>query len=84
MFHVLTVFPVLSGVLVLFSVIVSDVVTSIAPGDDDVLCTREPYAHSQSPDERILFDSYNYRSLFNDVWKHLDIDGEGEGVSTHS
>ena len=58
-------------------------VRSIAPGDEDVLCTREPqFGRSHPPNQRLLLDSYNYESLFPRVWKRLDMDGEGQGVST--
>ena len=59
-----------------------DLVRSIAPGDEDVLCTREPqFAQSHPPNQRLLLDSYNYQSLIPRVWLQLNIDGEGQGVS---
>lgn len=62
-----------------------DLVRSVAPGDEDVLCTREPqFSRSHPSNRRLLLDSYNYRSLFPNVWKKLDMDGEGQGVSVEN
>ncbi len=72
---------IILAILLLSSTI--DLVRSIAPGDEDVLCTEEPqFSRSHPPTQRLLLDSYNYHSLFPHVWKQLDIDGEGQGVST--
>lgn len=58
-------------------------IRSVAPGDEDVLCTEEhQFSRSHPPNQRLLLDSYNYQSLFPHVWKQLDMDGEGQGVST--
>ena len=75
--------PAIPLVLLSSSLISIDLVRSIAPGDEDVLCTQEPqFALSHPPNQRLLLDSYNYQSLFPQVWKKLDMDGEGKGVST--
>ena len=73
---------VATGVLMILTTLVGDVVRSIAPGDEDTLCTREPhFAQSQPTNLRFLLDSYNYQRLLPGVWQSLDVDGEGKGVS---
>ena len=74
----------LAGVLIFLSASLNDVVRSVAPGDEDVLCTREPhYAQSHPPNERLLLDSYSYQNLLHRVWQQLNIDGIGQGVSAN-
>ena len=83
MFHNTTVCSALAVVLVFLNALRSGVVTSIAPGDEDTLCTREPYyAQPYHQNQRFLFDSYHYQSLFRGALQQLDVDGEGQGVRT--
>ena len=76
-------FKMIHAILLVLLLSIIDFVRSIAPGDEDVLCTGEPqFGRSHPPTLRLLLDSYNYQSLLPRVWKQLDMDGEGQGVST--
>ena len=62
-----------------------DIARSIAPGDEDLLCTREPrYAKPHLASRRIVLDSHNYQNLLYGVWQHVDKDGQGLGVSSYN
>lgn len=77
-----TVASVVAGALLF---LLCDVARSIAPGDEDLLCTREPrYAQPHPATQRIILDSYNYHKLLYGVWQRLDGDGRGEGVSSRN
>ncbi|XP_019862227.1 PREDICTED: ephrin type-B receptor 1-B-like isoform X1 [Amphimedon queenslandica] len=78
--------PAMSRFLLLSFLLSTVAAQSIAPDDADPTCSDIPIRNVTFPNEKILLDSQNYRSVFlvgaegeNRTWLTIDYDGGGVG-----